>query len=70
MSILDVPENLSELQISDLNLLKESLESFKKQRRQEIEQADTVLVGVLEELRKRKEKGLLANAFQNAFIKE
>jgi hypothetical protein len=69
-SPISVPEDLCSLQTEDLELFLDCLVSFKKKRRQEIEQAETILVGIKEELRKRKEKGLLAQTFQNAFMKE
>ena len=61
--------NYSTLSYDDLIATKESLLGDKRKLAREIDVIDTEIIGIKEELRKRQEKGLLVQNFQNAFTK-
>jgi len=66
---IKIPEDLSEVSQEDLMMFQNALVSYKAQRRREMDWADTEIIGIKEELRKRNEKGLLARTFRSAFTK-
>jgi hypothetical protein len=66
----DMPADLSEAGDEELELVVSSLLKIKRSKQREIDHIDTELIGIKEELRKRKERGLAEQIFRNAFIED
>lgn len=58
---------LSNVSTEDLNKLKSDLQKIKRRKQREIDHLDTKMIGIKEELRKRKQKQLAERTFQNSF---
>jgi hypothetical protein len=64
-----IPSDLTDVSDKELDSFQTLLLQLKRKKQREIDHIDTECVGVREEIRKRKEKGLAAQTFQNAFMK-
>lgn len=65
-----IPENLSTVKDEELEVYNKHLIQMKRDRQREIDHIDTEIIGIKEELRKRKELRLAEQIFQNAYIED
>lgn len=63
-----IPENLSAVENAELEDCNIILQKMKREKQREIDHIDTEIIGIKEELRKRKEARLAEQTFQNAFM--
>lgn len=69
MGLQVIPENLSSVKDEDLEAYKKHLQQMKGKRQREIDYIDTEIIGIKEELRKRKIR-LAEQTFRSAFIED
>lgn len=65
-----MPSELSDVLDQELVFFLKHLQSLKRERQREIDHIDTEIIGIKEEVRKRKEKEQVARIFQNAFTED
>lgn len=70
LGVGDMPENLSSVAEEELHYFAKNIKNLKREKQREIDRLDTELIGIKEELRKRKDQVLVEQTFQNAFIKD
>jgi hypothetical protein len=66
----DMPADLSSAESEELEYLERHIQCLKREKQREIDHLDTELIGVKEELRKRREQELAERTFRNAFIED
>lgn len=65
-----IPSELSDVPDQELASFLKHLKSLKREKQREIDHIDTEVIGIKEEVRKRKEKEQAARTFQNAFTED
>lgn len=64
-----IPPNLSTIEYQELKRLKKYLISMKKNLRRQMDNIDTELVGIMEELRKREDQGLEGQIYPKGYTR-
>jgi hypothetical protein len=65
-----IPSDLTDVPDEELVSFQKHLLQLKRENQKEIDHIDTEVIGIKEEVRKRKEKGRAAQTFRNAFMKD
>lgn len=66
----DMPVDFSSAESEELEFMERHIQRLKREKQREIDRLDTELIGVKEELRKRRDQESVERNFRNAFIED